>query len=412
MRKSVKLAPPDPWLLGTVIVLVTVGVLLVFDASYAKAADTKTMNFDPWYLVKRQVVFAIFGVACMAVAARVSFGFFKKVTIPAVTVAFALLAAVLVIGHKAHGATSWFKLGEYFLQPSELAKIGMLLYLALRLSHPRAFAKNAPKRWVIPALMCLAMIGIVVMEKDLGTAALLAGVCAVMFYAAGAKKRSLALAALTFAVLALGACTQLSHVRARINAYQHPWETRYDEGYQTVHSLAGLGTGGLLGVGLCEGREKFYMPAASTDYILSTLGEETGLIGGIVLLAAFTIFTYRGLDIARRSKSSYGKLLAVGVTSLISVQALINVAVVSASIPATGLPLPFISYGGSGMVAMLVCVGILLSASRQVGAGKEEREPDESSSYRGRHRRAHISGHKRGSGASRGGSERRAAVRR
>lgn len=150
----------------------------------------------------------------------------------------------------------------------------------------------------------------------------------------------------------------------RVRVWLDPWAYRYGDGYQIVHSLMAFGTGGLRGVGLCEGREKLYIPAASTDFIFSTVGEEVGLIGCIILLTAFVFFIYKGLDVARRAKTVYSNLLAVGVTSMIGLQVLINVAVVSASIPATGVPLAFISYGGSSLILMLAGVGILLAVSR------------------------------------------------
>jgi cell division protein FtsW len=192
----------------------------------------------------------------------------------------------------------------------------------------------------------------------------------------------------------------------RIWVWLNPWKDPYGDGYQVIHSLLALGTGGLTGVGLCEGREKLYIPAASTDFIFATLGEEAGLIGCIVLLAVFLLLTYRGLDIARRSKSTYGNLVAVGLSSIIGLQAIINVAVVSASIPATGVPLPFISYGGSSLISMMVAAGILLSVSRQVNVELEERDLYESSVDRRRNGRSHIPSNKR-----RGGSSRRRSSR-
>lgn len=414
MRSRVRLAPPDFWLLGTVLVLVTVGVWLVFDASYAKAADARTMNYDPWYLVKRQAAFAVIGLGCMALVARARFDLLRKAAVPLTIIAFALLLAVLApsLGHKAHGARSWFKVGSFYIQPSEIAKVAILLYLASALAGARTFARRAPRRWAIPACVCAALVAVVVVERDLGGAGLMTLFSFVMFYTAGAKKRYLALAALVGVMLAAGAIYMMPHTKARFRAFADPWQYRYGEGYQTVHALAGLGTGGLRGVGLCEGREKFYQPAASTDYIFVTLGEETGLVGSLLLLGGFVLFTYRGLHIACRSKSSYGGLLAVGVAALVSIQVLINLAVVTASIPPTGLPLPFISYGGSAMVSMLVCVGVLLAVSRQVDVAVEERELDESSNNRRRHGRSHISRYQRRPGGAGSGSERRAAVRR
>jgi cell division protein FtsW len=233
-----------------------------------------------------------------------------------------------------------------------------------------------------------------------------------IFYAAGAQKRFLVLTTLAMAVVTFGLFTHVPHVMARWRAFSHPWEYRLGEGYQTVHSLAGISTGGLRGVGLCEGRTKFYMPAASTDYIFATVVEETGLIGGLALMAGLAFFAYRGLHIAHRSKSNYGSILATGIVSMVSIQAGINLAVVSAAIPPTGLSLPFISYGGSGMISMLICAGIILAVSRQADIAGERMESDESSSSRRRNGGAHISRHKRGTSSSGRGPSSRVALRR
>lgn len=270
-KERVRLVAPDLYVIVTVLALVVAGVWLVFDASYAKAGDLKSMNYDIWYQVKRQAMFAVFGIACMFAVARVSFARLKWACMPTLYACFALLGLVLVMGHRAHGALSWFKIMGYTVQPSEIAKVSMILYLASVLSKPKVFARNGPARWFLPACVCAAVVALIVVERDLGTASMLGVLCFAMFYAAGAKKRSLALVGLVCLVMVTGAMAFVPHCRERVTAFMHPWENRYDEGYQTVHSLAGLGSGGVFGVGLCEGREKFYMPAASTDYIFTTL---------------------------------------------------------------------------------------------------------------------------------------------
>ncbi len=411
MKRGENLVGPDWYLLLTVLGLTAVGVLLVFDASYAKAADFKSMNHDIYYLVKRQAVFAVAGLLCMLVLSRFSFDWLRRFTLPLLGLGTLLLVAVLILGHSAHGAKSWFKLWGFFAQPSELAKLAVVLYLAGVLARPRTFAKGAQRRWVVPAIVCTGLVGMIVLQRDLGTGTLLAVVCFVMFFAAGAKKVYLALAGLVALTMVVGMMLVMPHCMARVRAFMDPWKYRYGEGYQTVHSLSGLGTGGLRGVGLCEGREKFYLPAASTDYIFSTFGEEAGLLGGLVLIGGFMFFTYRGLHIAHRSQSPYGALLAAGATSLVSIQAVINLAVVTSSIPATGLPLPFISYGGSSLVATLAAAGILLSASRQVNVTGEKGASEDSSDRRG-NRRAHLPGSKRRASAAGYGPARRTPVHR
>lgn len=414
MRDRVKLRPPDIWLIVTVIGLVLTGLLLVFDASYAKAADSRTTGYDEYFFVKKQAIFAALGFICLYVSSRVSYARLRWSAVPVLGIAICLLAIVLLpgFGHESHGAQSWLRVGFVMFQPSEFAKIGLVLYLALALSPARTFARRKPKRWVVPALVSCFLIGLVVAERDLGTAAVLCGLTLCMFFAAGARVSSLALAVAVMIVMGLAAFTFVPHVRARWTAFTHPWEYRFGGGYQTVHSLAGISTGGLTGVGLCAGRTKFYMPAASTDYIFATLVEETGLIGGLGLISLLGLFAYRGLAIAHQSKSTYGSILATGVVSLVSVQAGVNLAVVTASIPPTGLSLPFISYGGSGMIAMLTCAGIMLAVSRQVDIGGDRLESDEGGSSRRRHGGTRLSRGERGTGSARSGPSNRVAVRR
>jgi cell division protein FtsW len=413
MRKMAKIEPPDVYLLGVAVALVAIGVLLVFDASYAKSGDLRVYGYDTWYFAKRQLAYAGIGLVCMFIASVVPVEFLRKLSIAGLVISFGLLIAVLVpgIGHKINGARSWFKVGPVSFQPSELAKLVLVLYMARALGRPRIFSKHAEKRWTGALWAAAGIIGLVVAEKDLGTAVVLSSIVFVMFAAAGAKKRWLVPAAAGgLAVVCLLMCT-VPHCKPRVEAYKAPWGNRYGTGYQIVHSLIGFGTGGITGVGLCEGRVKSYIPAASTDYIYATVAEETGLAGSLVLLAMFAAFALRGFSVARRCSSLYPSLVATGIASAVSMQAIVNVAVATNSIPATGLPLPFISYGGSSMVIALTGVGLLLSVSRQVRVELEHEASDEGSSHGRRHGRAHLPGYQRGAGASGGGSYGRAAVR-
>lgn len=414
MRHRVKLHPPDIWLIIAVIALVVIGLWLVWDASYAKAADSRTMNYDGSFLFKKQLMFATVGFLCLIAASRLPYAWLRRGAVPVLCVGIGLLAIVLLpgFGHAANGARSWLSIGFMMFQPSEIAKIGLVLYLAVTLSPTRTFARNKPRRWVIPVMVSLLLIGLVVLEKDLGTAVLLSGLTLFMLYSAGARIGYLILTVGIIALIAVGVFTHVPHAKARWRAFSNPWKYRLNEGYQTAHSLAAVTAGGLTGVGLCQGRAKFYLPASSTDYIFATLVEETGLAGGAGLIACFLLFSYRGLHVAHRAKSRYGSILVTGVVSLVSVQAGINLAVVTASMPPTGLSLPFISYGGSGMIAMLTCAGIVLAVSRQVDIGGDRLESEESGSSRRRHGGTHISRTKRGASAAGRGPSSRVALHR
>jgi len=367
-KKRAKLGLVDLWVVLPVVALVVVGVWLVFDASYAKAADASWTGGDPWYFAKKQIVSALVGFLAMYIVSRVRVTTISKWTIPLLVVSMILLVAVLIpgIGYRVNGATRWIRLPGTNLQPSEIAKLAVVLYLAGFLSQGKRLVQNIDSNWLPPALIVGFIVALIFKEPDLGTTLAIVFTCFAMLFAAGARKWHLGAIIAAGGLLAAAAVKLEPYRMDRVRVWLEPWKYRYGDGYQIVHSLMALGTGGWRGVGLCEGREKLYIPAASTDFIFSTVGEEAGLIGCLILLAAFLFFIYKGLDVARRAKSVYANLLAVGVTSMIGLQVLINVAVVTASIPATGVPLAFISYGGSSLILMLAGVGILLSVSRHV----------------------------------------------
>lgn len=366
-KTRIKLGLVDLWVVVPVVVLVVVGVWIVFDASYAKAADATWTGKDPWYFAKKQIVSALIGFLAMYIVSRIRVTTIVKWTVPLLVISIGLLIAVLVppIGHMVNGAYRWIKLPFMNLQPSEIAKLAIVLYLAQFLSQGKRVVQNIDSRWLPPALIVGIIAFLILKEPDLGTNLAIVFTCIAMLFAAGAKKWHVAGIISCLAALAALMVKLEPYRMDRVRVWLEPWKYRYGDGYQIVHSLMALGTGGWRGVGLCEGREKLYIPAASTDFIFCTVGEEVGLIGSIILLGAFLFFIAKGLDVARRAKTVYGNLLAVGVTSMIGMQVLINVAVVSASIPATGVPLTFISYGGSSLILMLAGVGVLLAVSRQ-----------------------------------------------
>ncbi len=412
MRKKPKLRTQDVWLLGTVLVLVAVGVLLVFDASYSRTVDAKWANYDTWYFAKRQLIFAVVGILALLAVSHASLTRFLKVTLPVLIVAIALLILVLFIGVTKNGACRWIDLGPISFQPSELAKIALVLYLAALLAQRKKMLNRLSARWIVPLGIIGLMSVLILAGRDLGTVIALVGTCFIMFFAAGAKKRHLVAAAGLGAALVWLMIKIEPYRMERVKTWLNPWRDPYGEGYQIIHSLIAHGTGGWFGVGLCEGREKTYLPAAATDFIFSTLAEEAGLIGALALLILFAVVVYRGLDIARRSKCTYANLLAVGATSVIGLPALITIAVASSAIPATGIPLPFISYGGSSLLFALIAAGALLAVSRQVDVNLEDRELYENSYHGWRDGRTHISRDKRRARDSQGKTRRRASVHR
>ncbi len=366
-KRKIKPGLMDLWILLLAVIFVFIGVWLVFDASYARAAESTMANRNAGYFFLRQLGFAIVGIIAMTIMCNVRLSVLSKLMPWMVFASIVMLILVLVpgIGHGAKGAHRWFKIGHISLQPAEFAKIALVLYLAEFLSQGKSVIHRINERWVLPAFVTGAIAFLVLIEPDMGTAFAIVLTCFAMLFAAGVKKWHLGVLAAAGSLLALGALKLEPYRMDRIYVWLDPWKHRYDEGYQIVHSLIALGTGGLTGVGICEGREKMFTPEPHTDFIFSTLGEEFGLIISLGLLALFVVFIFRGFDVASRATSVYSNLVAVGITSMIGLQVLINIAVVSASIPATGVPLPFISYGGSSLIMTMVGVGILLSISRR-----------------------------------------------
>ncbi|HPP76428.1 MAG TPA: putative lipid II flippase FtsW, partial [Armatimonadota bacterium] len=384
--------PADFWFFAATILLVVVGILLVFDSSFARAGDSG-LN-DPYYFVKRQIVYAAIGFLALLAMMKISPEKYRSATIIMLAISLILLALVLVpgVGKSIAGARRWIPIGPFHLQPSELAKLALVMYLADRLAAKGLRIRNLSI--LVPNVLVVGLIaGLIIVEPDMGTASAVVFTAAAMFYAAGVKKRHMiglvGIGALFSVVMILIEPYRLQ----RVITFLEPGKDYYGSGYQVTHALIAVATGGLTGVGLCEGREKFYLPAPQTDMIGPTLAEELGFIGMLFLLGLFILFTYRGLCIGHKAKSSYMGLLALGITSMISVQALVNVAVFTASMPATGVPLPFISYGGSHLIAMLIGAGMVLSVSRHLNVKMKEPELEEYENRvkRRRDRRSHLS---------------------
>lgn len=357
---------PDLWLFGVAIALLAIGVFMVFDASYARAGQVKYTGGDSFFFMKRQIVFAVVGIGLMFLMMYIRYWKLRRLGLILLLLSIIGLALVFVpgLGVMANGARRWIRIAGITIQPSEFAKLGLVMYLAASLSKKQVEIRNW-KIGIVPALVPLALMGALIMaQPDMGTTIVLAAATLVMIYMSGARKRHLVLVILAGLILGSMLIASSDYRRERILSFVNPFEDYYGGGYQVCQSLIALGSGGMFGVGLCEGREKlFYLPAEHTDFILATLGEETGFIGASVVALLFLMFSVRGFIIAHRTKDGFGKLLAGGLSALIGGQALLNMCVVTSSVPATGVPLPFISYGGSSLALNLLCVGILLGIS-------------------------------------------------
>jgi cell division protein FtsW len=377
--------------------LVAFGLVMVYSATSASAAIG---NADPMSFLKRQAVYALLGIVVMAIASRFDYHRLRYLAPPLLLSALALCAGVLVAAPAVNGAHRWFLVGPASFQPSEVAKLALCLFAAAYLSRRRP---PATMRELIRPLGLLTGIfcGLVLLEPDLGTTIALCGMMLAIFLVAGVPARLL----LVGTILALGVGTVAiwtePYRRARLFSFLDPWSDAQGAGFQIVQATIGIGSGGLNGKGLGGSVEKIgYLPEAHTDMIFAVVGEELGLIGSTFVVGAFAAFGFAGFRVALRCRDPFGKLLASGITALVCGQAAINLAAVLGIAPLTGIPLPFVSYGGSSLVVLLAGVGILLNIAVNERV-VEARVPD-----RGRgHRRTRATGSRRRRSAARARSD-------
>lgn len=355
---------PDYTLMAVVALLLGIGIVMVYTSSTAIAeADFG----NRYYFLVRQVIWVGVGLAAMALFASISPWFWQKHSRTALLVAIALLVLVIIpgVGISRLGARRWLGYGQLAFQPSEVTKFAYIMWLSTYLARYARDVGDFVRGLLPPVLVLGLLFGLIMLQPDLGTSMTLAGTGALMMFAAGARLSHLAGLG---AVGALGvfALAKIDEERwSRITTFLNPWADPTDSGYQIIQALLAFGSGGLFGVGLGESRQKyFYLPERHTDMIYAVLGEELGFIGAALVLLLFFAFAWRGYRIAIQAPDRFTSLLAAGVTSLITLQAALNIAVVTASVPSTGIPLPFLSYGGTSLLITLSGVGILLGVSR------------------------------------------------
>jgi cell division protein FtsW len=338
--------------------LVAFGLVMVFSATSAAAA---LGNGDPITFLQRQGMYALLGVALMVAASRFDHRKLRNLAGPLVLVSLGLCVAVLAIAPEINGARRWLTVGPLTFQPSELAKLALLLWAAAYLSRNGA-PRTLGELWKPIGMLTCLFAALIVVEPDLGTTIALVLMVAGMLAVAGVPGRTLAGGSAIATLGGLAAIWLEPYRRARLFSFLDPWSDPQDTGFQTVQALIGIGSGGLTGKGLGEGVQKInYLPEQQTDMILAVIGEELGLIGTTAVIGAFAAFAFAGFTVALRCRDPFGKLLAAGITSLVCGQAAVNLAAVLGVAPLTGIPLPFVSYGGSSLVVLLASVGILLN---------------------------------------------------
>ncbi len=348
-------------LLGSTGFLVVVGLIMVLSAS---SVSSFAQSGDSFRYLQRQAAYAVVGVGALWLTSRMRYEVWRKLSIPFLVLTIGMLALVLSpsAGVEAYGASRWFELGPLTVQPSEIAKLAMVVFAAVVLT--RKWGKlDEVGHLVVPLLpVGLLVCGMVMIQPDLGTTVIISGTVLLMLFAAGVRLRYLFVSAIVGSAVGLGLIMSADYRRVRFLSFLHPWQDAKNSGYQLVQSLIALGSGGLTGVGLGASRQKWqYVPNAHTDFIFSILGEELGLIGEIVVLVAFGALVYAGIRIAAQAKDVFGRLLAAGIVSWLGLQTLVNLGAVTGLLPITGVPLPFVSYGGSSLVVSLAGVGVLVN---------------------------------------------------
>ena len=349
---------PDYVLLFIVFAMLSIGLLMVFSAS-----PTMAMRLgDSYYYLKRHIIALVFGLAALYAGFRIDYYGLKNFSLYIISVSVALLFIVFIpgVGIGAGGASRWVYFGLFSFQPAEIAKLALIVFLA------KEFSESTLRKAALPALAAtLAVAALILKEPDIGTSIIIAIIAFSMFYLAGTPVRSIIVTFMVsfFALLALS-LTRAYRFR-RILAYINPWSDPRGVGFHIIQSLIAVGSGGIFGLGLGGSRQKFfYLPQNYTDFIFAIFCEEMGLFGALGVLLLFLLFIGRGIRIARNAPDVFSLLLSGGIVSWIGFQAILNISVVLGVLPTTGIPLPFISYGGTSIVTSLFGVGLLLNISR------------------------------------------------
>ncbi|NLM84016.1 MAG: putative lipid II flippase FtsW [Clostridiales bacterium] len=352
-----------PFLVLTLVIL-TIGVIMVLSASFARAYYT---TGDPMKYFIRQLVFATLGVFVMMVISRFPVSLFRRFSLHLMILAVLLLAVVPIIGVEENGARRWIDLGFTTFQPSEIAKLAEVLFFASMICTFKDKMKTF-KYGVLPfAVTVVVLVGLLILEPHLSASVIIIGIAAIMMFAGGTRLRWFAVAAIAVAAVGYLAVSQLGYAGARISAWRNPEADSSNTGYQIMQSLYAIGSGGLMGLGLGHGRQKYlYLPMEHNDYIFSVVCEELGFVGAVLILLLFALLIIRGFWLALHAKDRFSSLVVTGITGLLALQVFLNVAVVTNLLPSTGISLPFFSYGGTALLIQMAEMGIILSVSRDI----------------------------------------------
>lgn len=362
------------WLLFAAVATLSVfGVLMVYSSS-AMLSLKETNGANQYVYALKQGGFTILGLGAMLAATRFDYRWLRQswLVYSIVLISIVLLAAVFAFP-PVNGARRWVRIAGMSFQPSELAKLGVALFLAYFFARREREMSDVRKTLIPCGVVLAGLMGLVFIEPDLGTTLVMAAIFGAVYFAAGADWRHFAVVGAAFAVGVLGALVLVPWRMKRLFAFVDPWADAEGAGYQLIQSLLAVGSGGIWGAGFAQGQQKIhYLPYAHSDFIFAIVGEELGLIGALLVLTGFAVILWRGARAAFRAPDRFGKLLAIGITTGVVVQAFFNMSVVVGLLPTKGIPLPFVSYGGSSILVTLVSCGILLNISQYAGTIADE----------------------------------------
>ncbi|AIQ73950.1 cell division protein FtsW [Paenibacillus odorifer] len=383
-----KRGTPDFQLLILTLLLVGFGLVMVFSASSSLTLASSKFGNDPLYFIKRQVIWIVLGTVVMFIAMNIHYSKFKKWYVP-IFIITVILLLVVAFSEKINGAKSWLSIGKLGIQPTELAKISIILYISALITKKGERFRDF-RTGYIPVMVIVGIVaGLIMMQPDLGSCLILVATSGLVIYAGGASMKHI-LGSIALLVLGVGlvigakaAIDSLSpsdkatdtqdYRKGRIVAFLDPYQVAEGDGYNIIQSLTALGQGGVSGSGFGKSIQKLdYLKYPYTDFIFPVIGEEFGFLGTSIFLMLYLYFIWRGILIALRCKDPFGTLVGIGIMGLIAIQAFVNIGGVTNTIPLTGVTLPFISYGGSSLLVSMLCMGIMLSISRETNLPAKE----------------------------------------
>ena len=355
---------PDLPLFGVVVALMCVGVVMVYSASAIVAADR---FHDPFFFLKKQLFWAVLGLGCLWGGMLLDYRWLERLVMPLLVLSFALLVLVLVppFGQSINGTRRWFHLGPASFQPVELAKLSLVLYLASFLTRRQEIIARFSEGLLPILLMAGGLAALTLLQPDLGNALALIILTLALAYMAGARVQHMVAIAGCALPVVIALIVMKPYRWRRMVAFVNPWDDPQGSGFQIIQSFLALGSGGWVGVGLGDSKQKlFYLPEPHTDFIFAIIGEELGLVGTTAIVALFALLIWRGLRVGLRAPDAFGAYLGLGLTIMLATQTLVNLGVVTGALPTKGLPLPFISFGGSALLMTMFSAGVLLNISQ------------------------------------------------